>query len=185
MRYEVTTPPAAEPVVATDFRNFHVGIFDSGKEAGLNELVKAVRQYYERTFDKAIITQTITQYLDKWPDKTKIPLCVSPVASITSLTYIKPDATTDTLVVDTDFYLVKNKTHAYLQLEENTSYPDIKNRPNAVTIVYAAGDSAANVSENIKQWIRMAVAKMHFDKESLETAVGNLDLILPEIKMYV
>jgi uncharacterized phiE125 gp8 family phage protein len=181
MTYVVSTPPATEPVSAADFREFHLNESDSTQETGIDELVGAVRSYLERMYDKAFITQTITEKYDSW--WRCLELTVSPVASITSVKYYDDDDVQQTLD-SSKYYTELSRIHGNIWFNDDMDYPTLStDRPEPIEIVYVAGEASAPA--NIKHQIRQAVARIYFDKEAFSAVMGNVELMWPEIRVRV
>lgn len=183
MPYTVTLAPASEPVSASDFRDFHLNISDSTLETGLDELVTTVRTFLERQYDKAIITQTITETFDRWPlYHNYIELSVSPVASVSSVKYYDEDNTLQTWA-SSNYDVTKSRIDCKIMLSETGSFPDVYDKPDAIVVEYKAGDSAA--PENVKHFIRQAVGRLYYDKEAFDKVMKNVELFWPEIAVRV
>jgi uncharacterized phiE125 gp8 family phage protein len=182
MSYAVTSPPLTEPISAADFRSFHLNVDDSTEETGIDELVVSVRSYLERQFDKAFITQTITEKYCYWAAVHE--LTVSPVASIASLKYYAPDNTVLQTLAATKYKLQKNRITAEVWFNDTMDYPDIDTeRPEPIEIEYVAGEAAAPA--NIKHQLRQCVARLYFDREAFSTVMSNVELMWPEIRVRV
>lgn len=160
MTYVVTTPPASEPIEASAVRESYLNVTDSTEEAYIDTLISTVVDYYERQFDKAIVSQTITEKFHKLSEC--MSLTVSPVISVSSMTYINDLGASVPMVENTDFYVTKSTIDAKIVLAENFS-ATLKDRPDAVTVVYTAG--YATVPENIKQSIMEKVARLYYMRE--------------------
>lgn len=182
-KYTVTSAPASEPVTASDFRDFHLNITDSTKETGLDELVTTVRKYIERKYDKAIITQTITETFDKWPlYYRQLELAVSPVASVTSIKYYDEDNSLQTWD-SSNYHVSKGRLHCLIELADGASFPDLYDKPDAIEVAYVAGDEVAE--EHVKHFIRQAVGRLYYDKEAFDMIMKNTELLFPEIALSV
>lgn len=187
MPYQVTSAPAAEPLTASDIREDYLHIDTSAEDNYINALIKTVTDYYERQFDKAIVSQEITETFDHF-NCGKLELTVSPVISVDSLTYIASDGSSTPLTEGTHFYVTKSNIGCRITLDGSTSV-SLKDRPDAITVVYTAGYST--IPENIKHSISEKVARMYYMREeNMEMALGivfssSYQLINPERKMVV
>lgn len=181
MTYVVRTPPVTEPVSAADFREFHLNESDITQETGIDELVVAVRSYLERQFDKAFITQTITEKYSYWCQM--IELTVSPLASITSVKYYDDDDVQQTLA-SSKYYSEASRIYGNVWFNDEMDYPALsQNRPEPIEIEYLAGDAEAPA--NVKHQIRQCVARLYFEKEAFSMVMSNVELMWPEIRVRV
>jgi len=184
MTYVVSTPPASEPVLASAFRSSDLNILDSTTETYLDGLVAVVRDWIERAFAMAIVTQTITEEVDELCDWNSIlPLTVYPVASISSIKYYDTDNNQQTLA-DSNYQLVKGKTWAEIHYVQDADIPSVYDRPDAVEIIYIAGNSTANVPPAILQQIKTCVSRIYYDKEDIEGAMRDLGFLMPYIRKH-
>lgn len=155
---------------------------DSTEETGLDELVTAVRTYLERRYDKAIVTQTITEYFHSWDDV--IDLSVSPAVSITSIKYYDSDDNLQPLA-SSNYHLVANRIEGYVCFDESMSYPQLHQKPNCIEVEYVCGFAVASIPANIKQHIRMCVARLYYEKEAFAEVLANNELMFPELSIEV
>lgn len=160
MPYYVSTAPASEPVTAADIRSSDLHIDDATEENHIDRLIEVVRTYIERQFDKAIVSQKITETFDDW-DNGCLNLTVSPVITVDSISYVDTNGSPQTIAVNTGAYFQKSTIGCKVILVD--SPPALKDRPDAITIVYTAGHST--VPEHIKQTIIEKVARMYYMRE--------------------
>jgi uncharacterized phiE125 gp8 family phage protein len=102
---------------------------------------KTVREIAEQYQGRAYLPQTWQLILDRWPCKDYIDLMMSPVRSITSITYKLSDGTTATWN-STEYYLSKvyQKETAKVYLGYGESFPSDSLYPHqAVTVEFEAG----------------------------------------------
>ena len=181
MTYVVTSPPASEPVLAADFREFHLNESDSTQEAGIDELVASVRSYLERAYDKAFITQTITEKYKYWTQC--LELTISPLASITSVKYYDEDGVLQTLAAS-KYTTESNRIYGMVWFNDTMDYPALStDRPEPIEVAYVAGEAAAPA--HIKHQIRQCVARIYYEKEAFSAVMTNVELMWPEIRVRV
>lgn len=184
MSYQVTTQPASEPLQATDLNSSHLHVTDSAQVAYIDKLIKAVRQYVERRYDRGIVTQTITEKYDDWPVGDSICLTVGPTQSITKVEYYDENDVLTTWP-NVNYYFKQGRLQSYVVLNSGTTFPDIALRPDAVQVTYVVGDDVADVPENVVHAIRLAVTNIYLTQteqfgevtESFETS-GNFQSLV-------
>lgn len=159
MAYHVTTAPAAEPLVRADIKNYlKVPLTVTTDDDLIDDLITEARQYVERVTSRALITQTITEYWDRFPtakdkDERVLEPSVGPVQSVTSVAYIPEDGTPAayTTWADTNYTLdsisgQRGIGPARIVKNPATTWPEIEEYYNSVKVVYVAGYGAAGSS---------------------------------------
>ena len=139
MKYQVTVPPATEPIALAEARtHLRVDVYGSPEEhpddAYIEALITAARQWCEEYTSRALATQTVVVALDGFKGNIELPL--APVQSITSIQYLDADGVTQTLA--TSVYVLDPYTSA-IHLKYNQVWPDTRAQVNAVTVTYQAG----------------------------------------------
>ena len=85
MAWKVTTAPAKELWTLSEVKNY-LKVDTSADDTLITTLLQSAREVAERYLNQALITQTITEKLDRLNHPT-IYLSVSPVISVTSFQY--------------------------------------------------------------------------------------------------
>lgn len=83
LAWKVTTEPIEEPI-STSFVKSYSKIETDEDDTMIGNLITAVRQVAEPWLGRALISQTITSYLDWWPDDV-IKLPRPPLVSVTGV----------------------------------------------------------------------------------------------------
>jgi uncharacterized phiE125 gp8 family phage protein len=161
----VTASPAQEPVSIAAAKAYLR--IDSGDEDGVIEgLIKAAREMVETDAEISLLPQTLTWYLDAFP-AWEISLRRPPVNSITSITYLDQDGTSQTLAAS-EYRFDGYSRPARLSPAYNEQWPTTHPVSNAVTIVAAAGySSVSQVPQMIKQAILMLVGHWYRNREAV------------------
>jgi len=94
MAWKITTQPANEIFTLQEVKDY-LKVDDSTEDALITTLLQSARQAAERYLNQALITQTITEKLDRLQLST-IYLSVSPVISVSSFQYADGENTTQT-----------------------------------------------------------------------------------------
>jgi uncharacterized phiE125 gp8 family phage protein len=165
---KVITSPATEPVTLANVRE-QIGITDASdttSDAIITRRIIEARQWTEGFIRRALINQTLEIRQDCFTEF--IPLPAPPVSSVTSVKYIDTDGVEQTLgasnyVLD-DYPLVPFIREAY-----GTTWPSVRDEPNAVRVRYVAGygANATDVPQLIREAIMLIVGHwMNFQTQS-------------------
>ncbi len=170
LRWKVTTEATADPITVEDAKH-HCRVDTHDDDAYIKSLIEAATTWCENIQGRAYITQTITAKYDAFPGYFELPR--PPLQSVTSITYVDQDGTTQT--VDSSTYVVDTHsepgriTRAY---EKEWPY-DVRAIENAVVVTYVAGYGApADVPERIKHAIRLMVAHWYEHREMAMVGVS-------------
>jgi len=179
MRISVTTAPAVEPVTLTEVKK-HLRLATTTAEAAaytseddlLNRLITVARTQAEQETGRKFITQTMTYYLDAWPDETFIRLPY-PTLQSAAVTYrLEDDTDYDESLSTVDTDIVSEPGRVVLQPNESwpsgTLYPD---RP--IKIVFVCGYGlAADVPEGIKSAILLKISDLYENRGEVVLGVS-------------
>ena len=174
-----TTAPAVEPVSTAEVKS-HLRLSTTAAEAAaytteddlLDRLITVSRTQAEQETGRRFITQTLTMYLNSWPDERyiKIPY---PTLQSAVVTYRLEDDTDydETLsTVDTDIASEPGR----VVLQPNESWPSgtlYTDRP--IKIVFVCGYGlAADVPEGIKSAILMKIEDMYENRGEVVIGVS-------------
>ena len=122
----------------------------------INALIRTVRHAAEGYTRRALVTQTWDLKLDRFP-RWMINIPKPTLQSVTSITYVDSDGTTQTLAADQ--YLVDaSSTPARITPAFGLVWPITRYQNNAVTVRFVAGYGlAAAVPEGIKTWMLIRI----------------------------
>jgi len=139
MKYQVTTKATVEPITLDEARK-HLRVEPFGyplvhpDDDYIQVAITSAREWCENYLQKALATQTVTVKLSEFADKIELPL--SPVQSVTSVTYLDRSNVLQTL--STSIYYVDYFDNA-IYLEPGQYYPPVSFRENSITIQYVSG----------------------------------------------
>jgi uncharacterized phiE125 gp8 family phage protein len=197
--FKVTTGPATEPVTVQEVKTA-LNIDFADDDAYIGELIGVAREFLEANTNLALLTQTITHVLPRFPRVTAqnplatIPLYKYPVQSITSISYHDENDAVQTIAVSgptpgAELDSTSMPSQIFLKTANLAAWPTTySTRLNPVTLVYVAGyANAGAVPKQIKQAIKLIVGEMYekrenYVKEKL-TAVDHL-MRLVENRLY-
>jgi uncharacterized phiE125 gp8 family phage protein len=161
-----STAPTAEPVTV-DWVEDQLNL--STTEPTLRRLIASARAAAERYMSRALITQSWTAVLDRWPGGDQswwdawhsvhteptdiyLPLPYPPLQSITNIYTYDQDDTETTITVDDYFVVDTTSAPGRLVLRFGQAWPVDTRRGNRIKIIYSAGYGAS--AENVPQEIR-------------------------------
>lgn len=164
MAWKVTTAPVNEPWTLAEVKSY-LKIDDSNEDTMLSTLIKGARMVAESYLNQGLITQTITEKLDRLSNPT-IYLSVSPVIAVSSFQYANSENTTATFAA-TDYVVDTFSKPARLNLGYGKTWPTLYGNINDVTITYTVGygTESSAVPFQIRQAILLMVADTYENRQ--------------------
>jgi uncharacterized phiE125 gp8 family phage protein len=164
MAWKVTTAPVNEPWTLAEVKSY-LKIDDSNEDTMLSILIKGARMMAESYLNQGLITQTVTEKLDRLGDPT-IYLSVSPVLAVSSFQYANSENTTATFAA-TDYVVDTFSKPARLNLGYGKTWPTLYGNINDVTITYTVGygTESSGVPFQIRQAILLMVADTYENRQ--------------------
>ena len=148
--YTRTVAPTSEPLTL-DEATRHLQLAVSDDTGYITGLIQVARDVAENATGRALITSTWLAACEDWPDDGRIQLSVAPVTAITSVKYYAYGETSLTTVSGGDYILSTAVSPATVSFDEDFSFPDLADRPDAVQVTFTAGNaSAASVPPSLK-----------------------------------
>lgn len=161
MRVDVVTPPAL-PAVSVDELRVHARLDDTGDDVDLITKIEAAIQYVEQATGRALITRTVRETSDGWPESGKQLLAVAPVQAVASVTVNGTVLTTS----------------AYTQVGDNLIISGGATGSVVVTYTAGYGSTPASVPADLRQAVLMVAAHWLRTREGV-TVEG--DQVLTEL----
>lgn len=160
----VSSAAATEPV-DTETAIAHVNAQGVGDDDLIGTIVSAARAHVESYTGTRMITQTLTLRTDDWYDLASLP--VAPVQSITSITYVDTDGTTQTLA--TSVYEARlYGLDPTIVLKFNQVWPTIR-LGSLITVTAVVGYGAASaVPPELLQAIKLLTGDMYRFRETAQ-----------------
>jgi uncharacterized phiE125 gp8 family phage protein len=164
MAWKVTTAPVNEPWTLAEVKSY-LKIDDSNEDTMLSTLIKGARMVAESYLNQGLITQTVTEKLDRLDNPT-IYLSVSPVLAVSSFQYANSENTTATFAA-TDYVVDTFSKPARLNLGYGKTWPTLYGNINDVTITYTVGygTESSAVPFQIRQAILLMVADTYENRQ--------------------
>lgn len=170
----VKTAPSTEPVNRDDLKRSHLHVVDSDDDIYIAGLISAARSATEIQTNRALMTQTLVQALDRWPCSRVIELQRAPLVSVSSIKYYDQGGTLQTL--SPSLYTVAAKGEpGRVVLNYSASWPVVYSRPEVIEIEYVAGYGAtvASVPNELKHAISFLVAHWYKNREPVTSNLAN------------
>ncbi len=155
--WSVTTPPTIEPITLEEVKLF--GRIDGAEEDSLlSSLITSVRVNMELYLRRALLSQTLTMFLDYWPGDI-IQLPRPPLISITSIATLDEDNVA-TIYSSNNYYTITSAVPGEIVLKQGITAPYNSDRSRGgYRIIWLAGYGAdiqrvpAPIREAMKAWV--------------------------------
>jgi uncharacterized phiE125 gp8 family phage protein len=167
IHYSRTTGPASEPLTLDEAVR-HLQLSVNGDNTYINSLIAVARDVAENATGQALLTSTWLAVCNDWPNSSgTLSIAVSPVTSITSVRYYAEGSATLTTVSSSLYTVSTNVTPAVITFSDDFTYPELANRPDAVQVVFVAGNAtAATIAPGLKHALRILV-RHYYDHPEL------------------
>lgn len=181
-----TIPPTVEPVSLQEAKA-HLRVDETDDDALIGALITAARQYGEHQMRRSLITQSWRLVLDSFPGygqtgvaygraysmpANAIQLEYGSVQSITSITYLAMDGTTQTMP-STDYVADTSGGLARITPVFGKIWPIPMPQIGSVKVDYVAGyGGAAAVPAGIRQWMLLRIGALYENREEIVVGRG-------------
>ncbi len=180
-----TAAPAAEPVTASELRDYLREDATALPDADANELVAEAREAIENTYAVAMIDQSWRMAIDRWPSGreewwdgiregsiadlygpasyTDLRLPRWPLSSVDSVTVYDEDGTSTAVTIASTFDVDTYQTPGRITLQRGATWPVALRANNAIEIVYTAGygADASSVPAPLKRAVKQLAAYLY------------------------
>jgi len=181
MRYSLkqSTPPATEPVTLNEAKD-HLRVENTDEDALISGLVSAAREMAEAYTQRQLITATYTMKINDFPPgEAAIPLPRTPLGSVSAITYIDADGSTQTLGTDV-YEVLDDDSEAWVVLKPGQIWPSARfEKYEAVTITFTAGYGAiaSSVPAAVRSAMLLIIGNLYENRESV--VLGTISSTLP------
>jgi uncharacterized phiE125 gp8 family phage protein len=179
----LVTPATLDPISLAEVKA-HCRVDISDDDGLLAGFILAARQIAETNLRRALITQTWDVTLDYgWPSQTwkcaRIVLPLSPVQSVTSISYVDSSGNAQTLAADQYKVATIETGETAIEPAYGVTWPSIRREMAAVTVRFVAGYGAqpGAIPEPIRQGMLMLIGHWYENRETVN--VGNITTELP------
>lgn len=166
MSLEQTAAPSVEPVTTTNQKDW-MRVDSSDEDTLIGNLASAARAWFEMSTNRQLITATWTYKLSTFPSSGDLVLPISPLQSVTSITYVDTDGATQTwssakYVVDTA------RDIGAVRPIYDEDYPDSRGYVGDVTVTFVAGygDASSDVPDGALTAIKVLAANWFENREA-------------------
>lgn len=157
-QYTVSVAPASEPITLSQAQE-HLRV-DSADDADyITALISMVREYYDSITNRSSVATTWKLSAGDWADLYEkpqgnlrsyedyiIPLCRTPLVSVTSVKYYAPGAAVQTTVSSSDYRVVTSEEPGFIQFVD--APPSVDDRADAIEILFVAGSGASDMDKH-------------------------------------
>lgn len=181
----LTATPAQEPVTVSEAKDY-LRIDSAVEDPVVASLILAARLHIEGALDIALITQSWSLFLDRWPEGGCVSIPIGPVNSVDGLRVYDADDVATTVSPDT--YVVDlSSLRPRLVRWPGVLWPFPGRPANGIEIALSAGygDTPDKVPAPIRQAVLMLVAHWYEQREPVvfekpdELPHGVADLLKP------
>lgn len=181
MRYSLkkTSGPGAEPITLAEAKA-HLRISGTDENDLINGLIQAAREMAETYTKRQLITATYAAKYRDFPDSEgSIQIPRTPLQSVSSITYVDNQGSTQTLSTDV-YEVLDDDVEAWIVLKPLQSWPEVQaERKQAVTVTFVAGygNAGSDVPAAAKSAMLMLLGHLFENRESV--AVGTISGKMP------
>jgi uncharacterized phiE125 gp8 family phage protein len=161
----LTSGPSVEPVSLADAKA-HARVDSDAEDTLISSLILAARLHIERCLDLALISQSWSLYLDRWPDGAFVELPLAPLISVDAVRLYGP--TGSSAALDPGLFIIDSASRRpRLARQDGQSWPLPGRGVNGVEIAFTAGYGQAedDVPAPVRLAIRMLVAHWYEARE--------------------
>lgn len=177
MSLVMTIPPAVEPVSVADAKA-HMRIDGDGEDVLIASLLLTSRLHIEVALSLALITQSWTMTLDRWPAGRDVELPLTPLRSVDEVR--AKNAAGVAIAVPAEGYLVDLASRPSRLVWNNMAPPVPRVRTNGIEIDMTAGfgSTGDSVPAPLKHAILMLTAHWYEHRDPGE--IGSADARIPD-----
>ncbi len=175
MSLEQSTAPSTEAVSTADLKSW-MRVDASDEDTLIGNLAGAARNAFETETHRQLITATWKLRLTVFP-AGEIVLPVSPLQSVTSITYVDNDDVTQTVSSD-DYDVDTKSTPGRIRPSSGNDWPsDSRGHTEDVIITFVAGygDASSDVPDGITAAVKLLAAHWFENREA--SSVVNLSVL--------
>ena len=157
--------PSVEPVSLAEAKA-HCRIDGTAQDTLIASLVLAARLHIERSLNVALIEQSWSLFLNRWPDRPWLHLPLAPVTGVDAVRLYSPDDSS--VIVDPSLFLLDGAgQRPRLSRREAGPWPLPGRSVNGIEIAFTAGygPAADDVPMPVRLAIKMLVAHWHETRE--------------------
>lgn len=172
MALVMTSAPALEPVTLAEAKA-HLRVDGTTEDWLIQSLIITSRLHVEAAVGLALITQSWSYTLDRWPRSLRLSLPLRPVAAIAEVKIWRTDGSSE-VVPSSSYFLDGFGQPARIVWTGSELAPEPSRAANGVEIAFTAGFGAAptDVPSTIRHAILLLVAHWYEHREPIEIGSG-------------
>jgi uncharacterized phiE125 gp8 family phage protein len=174
MAYKVVTAPTTEPFTRAFIKQWlKIPSSVTAEDDIIDQLIISARSWAEHGTGRALMTQTIEEYFDCWPEGGIFRLSVAPIQSITSVSYLSGGTYVTWNSSNYNVDLVSEPCRISLKINGSVPSYDALTT-NAFKMVYVAGATdTANIPRITMQGMLQKIAFMYENREDIPLGGAN------------
>jgi uncharacterized phiE125 gp8 family phage protein len=178
MALVLTSGPAAEPVTVQEAKA-HLRIDGTAEDVLIASLILTSRLHVEAALDLALINQSWTLRLDRWPNGQEVEIPMAPLQAVTAVRV--KDANGSAMLVPATSYLVDMASKPPRIVWNGAGRPDPGVPACGIEIDFLAGFGASptSVPAPLKHAVLLLVAHWYEHRDSVE--IGAASARIPDV----
>lgn len=163
------TEPATEPVTLAEAKLWcRIDDDDTAQDAMVLVMIQAMRRYAENYTRRAYVSRTLQMRLWGFPEHC-IRLPFAPLQSVTSITYIDSNGSTQTLDGSPSLYQWDTASEPGVVMPVyNDTWPTTRYDLDSVRITYTCGYASQSlIPANLKLWMQARISTLNENREQL------------------
>lgn len=168
-------------------KNCKIPASETEEDTLLQEFVDSATDQIENYTDRIFVDREATIKMEAWENKIELP--VSPVRSVTSVTYVDQTGVTQTATAGTHYAVVqyddKYRTKIIFKYSSFPNLQDTKTEPFPITITVQCGYLKSAMPKAIKRAALMLVGYMESHREDMPTTIPrSVDSVLRPYRKF-
>ena len=155
-------------------RHLNIELTDTDNDVYIRSLVDAAHTRIEQITKRKLLTQTVTEYFDDWPDGEYFELPYGKLQSVASVKYKDSDGDESTFSSD-DYIVETNTEKGRVVLAYGESWPTVTlypSKPIYIEYVCGYGANSSDVPVDFIHAIKMQISDMYEVRETNIVGVG-------------
>lgn len=191
INYKITAAPASEPVTLTEVKD-HLKVTTSAEDDLLNIMIQAAREEAEKYCSMGFVTQTVTEYFNRFPssephnERAELFLSVSPLSAVSAITYTDSDGNEDQTLSTSNYVAYTYASPPRIGLANGQTWPSTLGQAQTVKVVYTVGygDETA-VPAAIKMALLLTIGHWYDNRaDSVRKMPTQAEYLLDRYKVY-
>lgn len=174
-----TAAPASNLIDVTAAKQ-HLRVDSSASDTYVEALIAAAEAHldgFSGVLGRALVTQTWRRSFDRFPDCDVIRLPLGPLQSVSSVTYYDTAGSSQTFSAS-NYHAVTDAIGPCVVLDDDATWPNTDERPDAVTVTWVCGYGAASaVPAPIIHAAKLIIGHLFENREAVVT--GTISGTLP------